>query len=165
MLNKILFILLCILSSNIWAINLDELKLQYNNFSQETKQMFKDSLKDDGWLSLSTSFDSEMYYNPNYIKYKSSDVATVWLKDVITNDSVKDGMTIGDYKMQQVEYDCRNETVTLLQTNTYNGKSGKVIKSSIYPNYSRKVHSIIPESVGASQLKTICFIHHVKFKQ
>ena len=162
MFKKILLVLVCLTASNVWSKSLDEIKSRYDNLTPDKKEMFKKTFEDDGWLELSKSNDSISYYNYHYVKVNNPNVATAWIKSVITDDIEKDGMTVGDYTMNSFQFDCRNETISLLATHSYNVKTRKLINSNTISVSNRSADTVIPESVGAIQLKRICFISHIK---
>lgn len=126
---------------------------------KEEKAYILDTMKKKGWLDSSKSSTEVYQLNLNYFTDTSSSYASrmqVWVKRIIIKDTVKDGLSIGDYTMSLNEYDCTNNTSKFFESVSYNVKTGRIVDSykSSYPREDK----IVPGSVGERLLADICMI-------
>ncbi|MFW6699360.1 surface-adhesin E family protein [Acinetobacter baumannii] len=145
--------------SSALANKYDEMKQDFINLSPEGQAYIKNESSKSGWLRVASSTEYETYINYNYVEASNYDITKAWTKRIVSNDISKDGLALGDYLMIHTSYNCKDKTYKDLSYAAYNHKNGQVIRSStLYKNYE----SPIPESVGETQLESICFYKFIK---
>lgn len=148
--------------SHSWAEDYEYLKSNYENFSQEAKIRAKENTKALGWTQVSISNEFKSYINYNYVNPKPYGITEVWIKHVVINDISKDGLGLGDYTMVMNQYNCSDKTYKNISYTDYSSKTGNVIDSYTYPSYSTQFKSVIPDTVGESQLNAVCLFSYMK---
>lgn len=159
--NKFLGLtLLFVLSSQTWSNDITDAIEAYNNLDDYQRVEFKNKLSKLGWRNSSNSNTEAYYLHFDYVVPISSSITRAWLKGVITNDIVKDGLTVNDYTMYQHEFNCDSKTSKLLSYTEYNHKTGAVI-DSYNPTYPT-AKTVIPETIGESNLESACLYNYMK---
>ena len=165
MFKKIFILCLGVASfSNVWADDvedIEEVKALYDNLSAEDKEEFKKRFRANGWMDASSGREYQSYMHYDYVKPLPYGKVEVWLKSVVINDLTKDGLSLGDYSMELVQYNCNDRTSKNISYTDYSKTTGKVINSYTYPTYDN-FKAVIPESVGESRLEGACLINHIK---
>jgi len=148
--------------SNVWADDLEEAKARYNHMSLEEQETLKKSFRAKGWNFISSGggeFESYVHYD--YVKPLANGNVEAWLKVVVINDLTKDGLSLGDYTMELVQYNCNNRTLKTISYTDYSNKTGKVINTYTFPSY-KDFQAVIPETVGESRLEGACLMNYIK---
>lgn len=177
MINKFFFIVLGLsLAQSSWAYeDVNELLVDVETAAEEAtrdaelaereeKAYTLEAVKKKGWLDSAGSSTEVYQLNLNYFTDTSSSYASrmqVWVKNIILKDTVKDGLSVGDYTMSLQEYDCTNNTSKVLESVSYNVKTGSTI-DSYKPPYPKE-HKIVPGSVGEQLLRDICMVKNELF--
>lgn len=164
MFKKIIF--LCLSLSSISTIaapnqNIKTWKDNYINLDEIGKEEIKETLSSKGWLAVSLSREFETYINFNYVEPLGSGLTQAWLKHVVVNDLSKDGLALGDYTMVLSQFNCKNKTEKSVSYTDYDAKTGVSKRSYTYPSYT-EMKPPVPDSVGESQLESVCFFSYVR---
>jgi len=164
MFKKIIVLCLSLVSiSSIAAPNYDIQiwKEKYINLDEEGKEDIKETLSSKGWISVSRSREYETLINFNYVEALPNGLTQAWLKHVVVNDISKDGLALGDHTMVLSQFNCKNKTEKSVSYTDYDAKTGQSKRSYTYPSYT-EMKPPVPDSVGESQLESVCFFSYVK---
>lgn len=164
MFKKLLVLFLSLSSISTIAAsnpNIKTWKDNYINLDEIGKEEIKETLSSKGWLTVSLSREFETYINFNHVEPLPNGLTQAWLKHVVVNDLSKDGLALGDYTMVLSQFNCKNKTEKSVSYTDYDAKTGLSKRSYTYPSYT-EMEPPVPDSVGESQLESVCFFSYVK---
>jgi hypothetical protein len=118
----------------------------------------------DGWIYLGSTIDKEygVYLNYPNIKeqeYLGKTYVLAWTKWVIVTDLTRDGLSVGDYRMELDRYDCSEQKTGTVSVTNY--KNGKMLGKTYNATYINMEYSI-PDSIGEQVLKAVCYANEIK---
>lgn len=109
------------------------------------------------WESVGTTNEHIYLIDPDKIRtaseYAGKSYLKVWVKNIIYNDITKDGLSVGDYKINLWHIDCNALTSGLKSYADYK-KNGSLVDSQ-QVSYV-KMEDVIPNSAGEAILEKAC---------
>lgn len=150
--------------SNVWALDLEDIektKVSYSALDEEAKSGLKKSLRESGWTVIGTGNEFKAFMHYDFIKPISDEITEAWVKYVVINDISKDGLSLGDFSMYLIRYNCADQTYKTISTTDYNQKNGKLINSNTFPS-TDSYKAVVPDTLVAKQIRDVCFVQYIK---
>lgn len=106
------------------------------------------------WFPVFSSDTDQYYLNVDNIKKNSSGQVNAWFKREIVRDTVKDGLTIGDYTLVLYQIDCEQNKFGVISSQTY--KNNQPLSNGRFEQSFVKMSPAIPETIGEGAVEKAC---------
>jgi hypothetical protein len=149
------------------------MKCESRNDDIESSASKINDIKSSSWVSVADNIDNRrLYYNESKIKYLSKDIITVWTKMVYSEEGKRkiiynfsqgkkneskfrlDGTYNVDNDMKIYEINCKNKTIKLVNSFTYDENGSLILYHDHSP--SNTYEYIIPETVFDNLRRKVC---------
>lgn len=92
----------------------------------------------------------------NVTEYSHQTNKKVWIKSVVYEDLIQDGLAVGDYYMTLYWVNCNNRTLGVKSVSSYIKQKNGTVKNNTETEHFVKMNDVIPNSIGEGILDTVC---------
>ena len=79
-----------------------------------------------------------------------------WIKSVVVEDKIQDGLAVGDYNLSLMYFDCENNTWGVKSSTNYVKQKNGTVKNILITSYLSSMFDVIPGSIGNAVYDRVC---------
>ena len=79
-----------------------------------------------------------------------------WIKSVVVEDKVQDGLAVGDYTLSLMYFDCENDTLGVKSSTNYVKQKNGTIENISVTSYLLSMFDVIPGSIANMIYNRVC---------
>ena len=120
-----------------------------NSFSESNWEVIT---KDNEGMYYEIKTDSISSINQSYPRATHK----AWIKSVVVEDKVQDGLAVGDYNLSLMYFDCENNTLGVKSSTNYVKQKNGTVKNILITSYLSSMFDVIPGSIGNAVYDRVC---------
>ena len=120
-----------------------------NSFSESNWEVIT---KDNEGMYYEIKTDSISSINQSYPRATHK----AWIKSVVVEDKIQDGLAVGDYNLSLMYFDCENNTWGVKSSTNYVKQKNGTIENISVTSYLLSMFDVIPGSIANMIYNRVC---------